>query len=63
MRNGECLLAIMAALIDVIDGLLALLALSMGSVWLRGWIHDNRLGYSFLLYRLRSARDMLCVYK
>lgn len=63
MRLGDCLLAIMAALVDVIDGLLALLALAMSSVWLRGWIHGSKLDYSFLPYRLRRARDMLCVYK
>jgi hypothetical protein len=62
MRLGDCLLTIMAALVDVVDGLLALLALPMSSVWLRGRIHDNDLDYSFLPYRLRRARDMSCVY-
>lgn len=42
MRIGDCLLAIMAALVDVIDGLLALLALPMRSVWLSGWIHGKK---------------------
>ena len=50
MRFGDCLLAIMAALVDVIDGLLALLALPMSSIWLRRLIHDDELDYPFLPY-------------
>lgn len=53
----------MAALVDVIDGLLALLALPMSGVGLCGLIHDNELDYPFLPYRMRNVRDMLCVYK